>query len=86
MSRISFSPRWREELVASSAEGTLVFELTMGTYHVYFPDEEGWAKQVPQWAKDKWKQYFDECSNWCVINNIPISIVDQALVYEEKTG
>ncbi len=84
MSKISFSPRWREELVATCDEGTLIFELTMGTYHVYFPSEQRWQNAVPVWAKNKWKEFYEECSKWCSANKIPISIVNDAIVYEEK--
>lgn len=81
---IHFNPRWREELVASSEEGILIFELTMGKYHVYFPSEGKWRDSVPDWAKEKWQLYLKECTDWCTRNNIPISIVDNGLVYEEK--
>lgn len=81
---IHFTPRWREELVATSNEGKLIFELTMGTYHLYFPDLATWKKSVPEWAKDKWEYYEQECTKWCEQQRIPISIVDNALVYEEK--
>ena len=81
---IHFNPRWREELVASSEEGVLVFELTMGTYHVYFPSESKWLESVPQWAREKWELYLEACKVWCGQNNIPISVVDNGLVYEEK--
>ena len=50
---ISFTPRWREELLAASKEGKLIFELTIGTYHAYFPDQATWKKPVLYWAKDK---------------------------------
>lgn len=82
--QISFTPRWREELVAVCDKGTLIFELTMGSYHVYFPDEQRWEKEVPDWAKDKWKLFYNACTNWCSINKIPITITDNAIVYEEK--
>jgi len=42
---ITLRGRWREELEAVSADGTLVFEFTMGKEHVYFPDEKAWAAQ-----------------------------------------
>jgi hypothetical protein len=84
MLKIEFTPRWREELVATSNEGVLIFELTMGQNHVYFPDKAKWIESVPEWAKDKWQDYVDACSQWCSGNGIPISIVDNALVYEEK--
>jgi hypothetical protein len=84
MPGIKFSPRWREELVATSEEGTLVFELTMGTYHVYFPSKTIWKNSVPGWALPQWETYFEACKEWCERNNIPMSIVENGLVYEEK--
>ena len=86
MSFIHFAPRWREELVATSAEGKLIFELTMGEMHVYFPDEKRWETLVPAWAKDKRQHYLDACSDWCRQNNIPVSIVENTFVYEEKNS
>jgi hypothetical protein len=86
MATIEFTPRWREELVATSSEGILIFELTMGKYHVYFPSENKWLESVSEWAKDQWQAYFDGCSQWCSRNNIPMTVVDNALVYEEKAA
>lgn len=79
---IKFNTRWKEELVATSNEGSLVFEFTMGKFHVYFPSEEMWLKSTPAWAKQKWKIYLTECEKWCAENNIPITIVDDGFVYE----
>lgn len=84
MNPIYFTVRWREELVASSDLGTLVFELTMGKYHVYFPDQSQWQKSVPAWAANLWQHYYTQCSQWCAANKIPITITPDALVYEEK--
>jgi hypothetical protein len=86
MNTISFAPRWREELVATSADGVLIFEITMGELHVYFPDKTRWLATVPDWAKPQWEIYSEACSNWCKQNKIPLSFVDNALVYEEKDG
>ncbi|MEI9808911.1 MAG: hypothetical protein WDO16_14165 [Bacteroidota bacterium] len=85
MSKITFNPRWKEELLASSNEGVLIFELTMGQLHVYFPDAEQWKKVVPAWAGEKWEVYVQACTDWCKENKIPISITHDAYVYEEKT-
>lgn len=85
MLKIDFTPRWKEELVAKTEQGTLVFELTMGKYHVYFPTEETWLKCTPEWAKDKWKDFFEACDKWCRHNTIPITVIERAFVYEEKT-
>ena len=61
--------------------GILIFELSMGTLHVYFPDEEKWSASVPDWAKEKWQVYLDACTDWCKENRIPISIVNLTITY-----
>ena len=81
---IEFKPRWREELVAKSARGTLVFELTMGTLHVYFPNEARWSEVTPQWARGLWNEYKDACQAWCTGERIPITLTGDAHVSEEK--
>lgn len=84
MNRIEFVIRWREELVATCNEGVLVFEISMGTLHVYFPDVNRWVAQVPSWATEKWEEYKTACEIWCRNNRIPITYISDALVYEEK--
>jgi hypothetical protein len=84
MGKIGFHVRWREEIVASSDEGSLVFEYTMGTDHVYFPDEQRWAGQAPAWAKGKWTDYKTAAEEWCKKNNVPFTISDNTFMYEEK--
>lgn len=80
MGKISFAGRWREELVATSDEGILVFEFA-GARHVYFPTEERWKAQVPGWAQDKWEEYRSACIQWCAKDRIAISFVEDAHVY-----
>jgi len=84
MADIRFNPRWREELEAISEEGKLIFEFTIGQMHVFFPDKARWLNIVPAWAKEKWQVYLEACTKWCQDNKIPISIVGDAHVYEER--
>lgn len=84
MSEISFKPRWREELVASSADGALVFEMTFGQYHVYFPTQARWETQVPDWARPRWSEYHDACQRWCAEQRIPFTLVDDAHVTQDS--
>lgn len=81
---IEFAARWREELVARSPQGTLVFELTMGQLHVYFPDEARWRAVVPAWAREQWPAYRDACRAWCEAQRIPFTLVPDAHVSEER--
>lgn len=84
MNNIEFNPRWREELEAISPEGKLIFELTMGRRHVYFPDQARWLALAPEWAKDRWQLYVEACQDWCRKERIPISFVGDAHLYEER--
>lgn len=77
---IKFHVRWREELVASSDEGALVLELTMGKWHMYFLMQKRWEGQVPSWAKAQWDEYKSASEAWCQREKIPFSMVDNALV------
>jgi hypothetical protein len=80
---ITLRGRWREELEAVSADGTLIFEFMMGKEHVYFPDENAWAAQAPAWARDKRQIYLEACEAWCKEYRFPISIVSNAHMYAE---
>lgn len=84
MSVIRFTPRWKEELVAESAEGTLVFELTMGEAQLCFPSESLWQQEVPEWARTKWETYLEQCRDWCSRNQVPLSVVDNTFVYQQQ--
>ncbi len=82
--RIAFRPRWREELVGTSERGALVFELTMGTLHVWFPDEARWRAVVPAWARGEWAAWSSACEQWCREQRIPITFTSDAHVSEER--
>lgn len=84
MAQIEFKPRWREELEAISPDGKLVFELTMGSLHVYFPSHDRWLAIAPAWANGKWQIYHDACNLWCQQERIPITVTPDALFYEVK--
>jgi len=80
---IDFSIRWKEELVAKTQFGSLIFEFTMGENHVYFPSKELWINNCPDWAKDKWETYYDACNRWCKSKHNPISIAENTFFYSE---
>jgi hypothetical protein len=81
---LGFAPRWREELVVTGPLGTLVFEFTMGSKHVYFPDEARWCASVPTWAREHWQEYLAACRAWCERERVPLSVVGDAHVSEER--
>jgi hypothetical protein len=85
MHTITFRTRWREELEAISDEGKLIFEFTVGRFQVYFPDHQRWLAIAPEWAKGKWEFYKTACENWCRENKFPMSLTNDAHVYEERT-
>ena len=60
MGGITLKGRWREELVAASDQGILVFEFP-GHKKVYFPSQDRWLTQVPDWVRDKQAEYLAAC-------------------------
>jgi hypothetical protein len=76
----TFSPRWKEELVCSSAEGTLVLELTMGVLTVYFPPADVWQQLAPEWARACYGELDRELRVWCSSQGIPIVVDHSASV------
>ena len=84
MDIIQFQPRWKEEIVATSRKGTLVFEMTMGVDHVYFPSKYLWEKDAPEWARPMWEEYMNECMRWCHNNRVPFTLADNTFMYEER--
>ncbi|MGB4772668.1 MAG: hypothetical protein WBP58_14470 [Chitinophagaceae bacterium] len=84
MDIIRFQPRWKEEIVATSRRGKLVFEMTMGIDHVYFPSQVLWEKNAPEWAKPMWEEYMNACIRWCNNNSIPFTLADNTFMYEER--
>jgi len=81
---ITINSRWREEIVAASDAGKLVFEFTIGRFNVYFPDEANWQAAAPTWAKDMRPQFLEACELWCKKQRYPISVVGGAQFYEER--
>lgn len=84
MSEIEFRQRWREELEAVAYGRTLVFELTIGRWHLYFPSEERWAQIAPEWAKPRWAEYHEAAAAWCKARRFPMTVVDDAHMSEES--
>jgi len=81
-SRIRFEPRWKEELVCTLNDRSVVIELTMGTLTVYLPSERKWEASAPEWAKRDWGRFREELAAWCAQQNIPLQIDDGAWVSE----
>jgi len=78
--QFTFKPRWKEELVCSSSNGSLVIEMTMGILGVYCPTEEKWKKEAPAWAKNYWGSFKDQLEKWCTESKIPLYVEDSAWV------
>jgi len=79
---VSFAARWKEELVCTLPGGALVVEMTMGTWHVYFPTLEKWNTDAPAWARDQYETIVHEPRSWCAREGIALTVDDGAWVYE----
>ena len=60
-------------------------ELTMGVLHVYFPTENTWNANAPEWALGLWTSARDQTMAWCQSKSIPFDIDSTAWV-EFVTG
>ena len=78
-----FNPRWKEELVCDSSEGSFVIEITMGVDGVYFPSESKWKTEAPKWALDYWDDIRVQLSNWCEKNKTPLYVEESAWIEHE---
>ena len=77
-SRWRFTPRWKDDLVCASPDGQLI--LGMAMEQVYFPPEETWARQAPEWAKDRRTEVFSALEKWCTAYGVLLTVDERALV------
>jgi hypothetical protein len=72
--KFTFTPRWKEELVCSCAEGEFLLDMTMGITAVYLTPEEDWERVAPEWAKGCWKTLHAQLAAWCKECGYPLRI------------
>jgi hypothetical protein len=73
-------PRWKEQLVWDDGETRLVFELTMGVEHVYFPTRQAWDRQVPDRVKHRYDEVLADIEAWCRKSKTPLTVEPHARV------
>ncbi len=78
--KITYQPKWKEELVGTYGDHNFTVEITMGKLHVYFPKESTWEENPPSWAEGKWPEARDAANAWAEENNIPFIIDNDAWV------
>ena len=81
----AFKPRWKEQLVVTSKNGSFVLELPMGVLSAYLPTQDVWREIAPLWAKDNWPELRQDLEVWCKQNNAKFIIDATATVDPEKT-
>ena len=79
----TFQPRWKEELVVTSKNGSFILDLSMGILSAYLPTQNVWHEKAPIWAKDSWPELKQELEAWCKENNAKFIIDATAIVYSE---
>lgn len=79
-----FKPRWKEELVVTSKDGSFVLELPMGVLSAYLPTQDAWREKSPVWAKESWVDLKQELEVWCRENNAKL-IIDATANVDELT-
>ena len=76
-----FSPRWKEELVVSAAEGSFVLPFWMGRPTVELPSKEVWPDRAPDWAKEHWETLHRALELWCRGNSAALEISDSRTLW-----
>lgn len=76
-----FSPRWKEELVVSAAEGSFVLPFWMGRPTVELPSQEVWADRAPVWAKEHWETLHRALELWCRGNGAALEISETGPIW-----
>jgi len=76
-----FSPRWKEELVVSAAEGSLVLPFWMGRPTVELPSKAVWPDRAPGWVKAHWDSLHLALELWCRGNGATLEISDSATLW-----
>jgi len=76
--KVQFEPKWKEELICTMDGRRFVIEITMGVLTVYFPTKSRWEATAPDWAKPQWERAREDLSAWCLQQNIPLQIEDNA--------
>ena len=77
----TLSPRWKEELVCTCADGSFILQFDMGIPTVYFPEEETWPRVAPAWAAGHWQALHARLTDWCKSNNADLVVGGHAPVY-----
>jgi hypothetical protein len=80
--KMSFEPRWKEELVCTCDLGTFILEYSMGIETTYFPTESAWASSAPAWAVPFWAEIHEQLVRWCAEKRVPLHVEEDARIYE----
>lgn len=79
--KVAFQPRWKEELVCTTASGTFTLEMPMGAPAVYFPTSSKWSEVAPSWAQPYWASVQKQLAAWCNSQNVALHIEESAGFY-----
>lgn len=79
--KVSFQPRWKEELVCSCEYGSFILDMPMGIVSVDFPTESVWLELAPSWAKPHWESIQRQLASWCESQKFPLYVGPTARVY-----
>jgi hypothetical protein len=72
VSRYTFAPKWKEELICKTIDGSFLIEMTMGITCVYAPTKETWEKNAPDWDKSNYDLFISELEEYCKKQGFPL--------------
>jgi hypothetical protein len=73
-------PKWKEQLVWEDGPTRLIFELTMGADHVYFPTREAWDRQVADAVRPRYDEVLADIETWCRKKKTPLTVEPHARI------
>ena len=74
VTKFTFQPRWKEELVVSCTDGGFVLEHPMGISTVILPAQEVWVGSAPGWAIKAYPTLKQELSEWCLSHGVVLEV------------
>lgn len=83
-SLFNYYEKWKEEFVCEYKNHKFTCEMTMGVIHIYFPTEEVWNRDAPNWAQGIYPEAQKAMVEWAEKNKTPYTIESNAWINFEN--
>ena len=80
VTKFTFQPRWKEELVVGCTDGKFVLEHPMGVSTVILPAQDVWVGSAPDWAINEYPTLKQELSEWCMSHGVVLEVNSTSVI------